>query len=100
MGGAPAVHPRPCMRRCLFQLDDGFCRNCGKHNFRKNRCCAHCGCGSEQFFVPDSSAQAQQYLSVIWGEVGGPRVSVREPQCTSQWLSLIHISEPTRLALI
>eukprot|EP00969_Alexandrium_andersonii_P290996 12863410-Alexandrium_andersonii.AAC.1 len=63
MGGAPAAYPRPCMRRCFWQLGDGFCRNCGKHKFRKNRCCVRCGVGSEQFFVPESFAQAQQYLS-------------------------------------
>eukprot|EP00969_Alexandrium_andersonii_P215183 9503690-Alexandrium_andersonii.AAC.1 len=69
-GGAPAACARPGPRRCFWQLGDGFCRNCSKHNFRKNRCCVHCGVGSEQFFAPESFAQAQQYLLVIRGVVG------------------------------
>eukprot|EP00969_Alexandrium_andersonii_P191032 8438733-Alexandrium_andersonii.AAC.1 len=63
-------------------MGDGFCKNCGKHNFRKNSFCVHCGAGGDQFFVPESFAQAHQYLSVVWGKVGRRVDSV---------LSLIHI---------
>eukprot|EP00969_Alexandrium_andersonii_P047181 2070590-Alexandrium_andersonii.AAC.1 len=66
-------------------MGDSFCRNCGKHNFRKNMFCVHCGAGKDQFFVPESFAQANQYLSdlsVLWGEVGRRADLVSALYCT------------------